>query len=584
MTEPAGPAGAPGPDVPMRPARRRGGDSRMASRIGLWGAQTSGKTTMLAALHAAMTQQSGEDEKQDWILFAGNTRTSDFLAKARSDIARREFPAANLYEARDLSLRMMRPRRSGLLRRLTRRPPLRTEFELTLMDVSGQMYNPTVLGDNPDLYADESEAGDAVEKLVDHLARADGLVYLFDPVRELDNQDSYQYLETMLERVLQRADELGRMPDGKLPHYLAVCISKLDDRRVFHRAYDGGFVSAGDDDAMMPVVTSEDAADFFQYLCSRETMGRHAGSGPKVRGSIERHFHPGRVRYFASSSIGFYVGRTGMFRVQDFENVEKVDGRTRIRGDVRPTGVLEPVLWLVESIRSDPPPAAEAITSDGPSAQPGPQDEDQAGPASRRTALRSPRTPRRSEDEAFAPADYGPPPLWHRDDDVTTTGPLPLPSPAPGLDPDAFPADPSDGGFRLDPVRPHSSPPYASSPNVGDRHSDDRDGDGTDGYRSEPVRLQKFEIGDVRTHAQPDARTSTWPDAAPPGQTSADEIWPDEASPGGFRVEGSQPDGYRPGWFLDNGDGDGYGGGHSSGGDGSGGGGDFGGRDDGRGV
>ncbi|MCK9920691.1 hypothetical protein MXD61_01995 [Frankia sp. AgPm24] len=415
------------PTVPPRATRRRGrrDDDRTLSRIGLWGATSSGKTTMLASLHTALSESDGDG--RDWVLFSGNPTTTTFLARARAQLTRGEFPAPTAYEAKELSLRLLRARPAGVLRRLARRPARRIEFELTLMDVSGRMYDPSVFGVDPDrppsedLFAGEAEAGDAVERLIDHLARADGMVYLFDPIRELGDRDSYHYLETMLERVLQRADDLGRMPDGKLPHYLAVCITKLDDRRVFHRAYDGGFVSASDDEAMLPLITCEDAADFFQYLCSRETMGRHAGSGPKVRGSIERHFHPGRVRYFASSSIGFYVGRSGMFRIQDFDNVEQVGDQSRIRGDLRPTGVIEPFLWLTESIRSTPPPPAEPDPSDRPRGGGGPPTA--SNPPTGYRPLPGPELPPpRAEDEAFTSPGYDAPAPWHRDDDRTAEG------------------------------------------------------------------------------------------------------------------------------------------------------------------
>jgi len=383
----------PPPEAARRAGRftARRSTGAVDNRIGLWGATSSGKTTMLAALNIAMTQQDGED--RDWILFSANDATRAFLARARAQIARREFPVPSPHEARELSLCLLRPDNAGwarrLLRRGTRRHARRTEFHITLMDVSGRMYAPSTFEDENvhdrgragDLYRDEPEAGDAVEALVEHLARADGMVYLFDPLRELDTQDSYLYLESMVERVLARAEELGRLPDGKLPHYLAVCINKIDDRRVFNRAYDGGFLSVGDSDAMLPEITAEDAADFFHHLCSRELVGRDAGSGPWVRGSIERHFHPGRVRYFASSSIGFYVGSGGTFRIQDFANIKADErGRPRIRGPLNPVNVLEPFLWLAESIRAAPPTApataAAAGRGDGAADRGGPAGED----------------------------------------------------------------------------------------------------------------------------------------------------------------------------------------------------------------
>ncbi|CAJ58908.1 MULTISPECIES: hypothetical protein [Frankia] len=346
-----------------RTGRREENEAETGSRIGLWGATQSGKTTMLAALQVAVARQRGGE--QDWLMFPGNARTSRFLAEAGTQLANGEFPQASTDVPEPLSLRMLRPRSRGAwLARMLRQRARRRDFRITLLDVSGTMFRnqpeEAVLGPSSDdyvsdLFAQTPEAGDDVENLVDHLARADGMVYLFDPLREAGRGDSYQFLESMLGRVALRAEELSRLPDGKLPHYLAICVTKIDDPEVFRQAYDGGFVGISEDETLQPEIVDDDAADFFAELC----RGGRAGSGVLVRGMLERYFHPDRIRYFATSSVGFYIGPSGYFRIQDFRNVEDgVGGVNRIRGRARPVNVLEPFLWLEDSIRRARPPRA----------------------------------------------------------------------------------------------------------------------------------------------------------------------------------------------------------------------------------
>lgn len=349
------------------------------SRIGLWGATGSGKTTMLAALRVALTQLPDPDD--GWIVYPNDATSLAFLRRISTRLSQRVFPEATHNSVHELSLRLVRPPHSSWLRRLMRPSARLQEFDLTLLDVGGGRYGPdpadlpvpptqpTSQRDDPglvpdDLFDDTPDAGSDIERLVDHLAKADGIVYLFDPLRELDSQDTYEYLGGMLEQVVARAGQLGRLRDGRLPHYLAVCVNKIDHPEVFRRAYDGAYLSISDGDQLLPEIASADASDLFQELCA----GQNPGSGPLVRGSIERLFHPGRVRYFGTSSVGFYVGPSGLFQVSDYCNV---DAAGRIRSQLRPINVLEPFLWLTESIRRTPPPAARPPASRPPASDRG---------------------------------------------------------------------------------------------------------------------------------------------------------------------------------------------------------------------
>jgi hypothetical protein len=68
--------------------------------------------------------------------------------------------------------------------------------------------------------------------------------------------------------------------------------------------------------------------------------------------AIRRFFMPDRVRYFVSSSIGFYRGHSaGGFSEEDFQNIiPTAGGEPVIRGQIHPINVVEPVLWIGESV------------------------------------------------------------------------------------------------------------------------------------------------------------------------------------------------------------------------------------------
>ncbi len=330
------------------------------ARIGLWGAPQSGKTTFLAALQIAIVNQSNGD---GWLITGVDDAASDFLSANTSLMNRRRtFPSATT-GIRELRWRFVSPTRGGerWWRRFSRATASgQTVFEVQLLDVSGGMFasapdNSIGFGESS-LFAeedgldafDEPEDQDPDNQLLEHLATCDGIVYLFDPVRE---RDSYEFFQRTLEQLARRSYEMGRLNDGRLPHHLAVCVTKFDDPTVFRKAHHYGVVLTGDDRAMIPAVPDSLAGEFFQKLCN----DRDGASAPLVLKSIERYFHTRRVGYFVSSAIGFYIGASGVFQRRDFANVETTsEGEARIRGQVMPINVLEPFLWLEKQIRHVP--------------------------------------------------------------------------------------------------------------------------------------------------------------------------------------------------------------------------------------
>ena len=107
----------------------------------------------------------------------------------------------------------------------------------------------------------------------------------------------------------------------------------------------------------MPRVDETRALEFFQDLY----RGTHAHDpvNSLLRG-IRSHFGESRTRYFVTSAIGFYRDPVeNRFQPEDYLNIaEQSDGgdglagedRFRIRGDVAPINVLEPVMWLAGNV------------------------------------------------------------------------------------------------------------------------------------------------------------------------------------------------------------------------------------------
>ncbi|MFI5957833.1 hypothetical protein [Cryptosporangium sp. NPDC051539] len=328
-------------------------------RIGLWGAPQSGKTSFLAALQIAVVRPT---DQSDWIIAGRDDTASDFLSQSTHQLDElRIFPSATS-NSTVLGWRFFSRGpdvRTGFLRR---RRPTQHVFEVETVDVAGRLFanvQPEPDDDGGydlDFGADDDDQGlsafddpeipeDDLERMYRHLAQCDALVYLFDP----KGRTPYSYVQRTLEQLVRRADELGRITDGKLPHHLSVCITKLDDQDVFREAFRIGAVFTGTDEMMLPYVPPEYARELFEHL----TPDQADDSGAIVRASIQRYFHPDRVQYFASSSVGFYVGPTGRFLLHDHSNVRVTpNGAPVIRSQVRPVSVLEPFLWLEKKVRA----------------------------------------------------------------------------------------------------------------------------------------------------------------------------------------------------------------------------------------
>ncbi|MEV0663504.1 hypothetical protein ACIBI3_30085 [Actinomadura luteofluorescens] len=302
--------------------------------IAMWGAAGCGKTTFLAALDIALTQVDG-----DWKVVGADAGSTEVLTDLTRSLAdRRQFPRATgeAIERYKWYLIGDRPVRTGRFPR--RRTVVReSRIGLDLIDAGGEQF----------------ERGRVIgRRLLDNLVQSRGILYLFDPIREYEKGDAFENLHGMLAQLSQRMVADGRFPGGRLPHHLAVCVTKFDEVSVLKTADSIGVLGVDPDDprGFPRVMEDEDAERLFESLCGVSA----SGNAELVLRKLKKFFAQDRIRFFVTSAIGFHIPPgTNRFDPRDYQNLVPAPGGYQIRSGVRPINVMEPLLWLAQSLSAD---------------------------------------------------------------------------------------------------------------------------------------------------------------------------------------------------------------------------------------
>jgi hypothetical protein len=337
------PAAPPAIQFPA-PARSRRGDagpgSRAVERLGnvgiaMWGAPRSGKTTFLAALDIALTRQSSP-----WTVTGADESSVNILVDLTTDLAQRRFPrvTAAMDQCQWTLERQPDARPAGRWRRRRAEGP--TAVGLDLIDASGELFS-AFSGRYPEGRGD----------LITSLQESRGIVFIFDPVRENQLGDAYEHTIGLLAELALRMAESDALVDGRLPHYVAVCVAKFDQVKVLATANALGLLTVDPLDRFgFPRVAEDDAEELFAALSEVS----HSGTADLMMNTLRQHFLHRRLKVFVTSSIGFYVDqRTGIFDPEDYQNEvpdETEPGGTRVRGAVHPINVAEPMIWLARQL------------------------------------------------------------------------------------------------------------------------------------------------------------------------------------------------------------------------------------------
>lgn len=294
--------------------------------ITLWGATATGKTSFLAALYGALFDQQtgwrlrGEDEgsTEKLVSFTDTLVNQGTFPDATVDVEEYHWSLVGRVPSRERQWYGSRRRRSDVV------------IPLTVVDAAGEVAS-----------ASKSTRRAVTQRFVTSLANSTGIVFFYDPIREHKFGDAFEHTFGVLAELDSRMK-----PHGRLPHHVAVCITKFDEPRMLDAANRMGIVDFDIDPPYFPRVMESDAREFFRRVCvvSKTRTAR------RVLPILEETFEPARIRYFVTSSIGFYVDQsTGVFNPRDYQ--QHIPGATeldrgRVRGDVRPINVTEPIIWL----------------------------------------------------------------------------------------------------------------------------------------------------------------------------------------------------------------------------------------------
>lgn len=326
---------------PVPDAGKRGAVPRPAQpqdqplRIGIWGSTQSGRTTFLSVLQY-IGWASGRGGVQ-WSVVPGDAET-EFLVDERIKYltAERTFPEATIKpELLSFQLVRRRPRGRGPVGWLRRERV--AQITMALQDRQGGDY----VGDRRQ------------ENASRYLENSDVLLYFFDPLYDIDNPkwhslDFFTAVEAHLAMSAARGDLLhGRY----LPQHIAVCIPKLDDQAVFDIARKHGCVET-EPATGRPWVPERHARHLFEAIC----RGQKTFEADFLRTRLRRSFHPERISYHALSSVGFWIPPGGELDPRDVCNVIELPQAAddsnppprRVRGEIRPVHVLDPLIRLVE--------------------------------------------------------------------------------------------------------------------------------------------------------------------------------------------------------------------------------------------
>jgi hypothetical protein len=302
-------------------------------RIGVWGSGRSGKSTFLAALPlAALRGPQG----RSWMVSGTNEAAAEYLTTGMTRlVAGRRFPTPTQVTT-PISWQFSGPAPHagplGLPDFLQRRGRSPVEFVLELFDPPGIRF----------------EAGQIDSQLIEILANSAGILYLIDPLPT--STDAFTSFFGTLQQLSARVAANRQMLRGKLPHFVAVCITKFDDETLFRRlTAETTLVTQDESVHWMPRIKPDRTREYFDWVCER-MLG---GAANVVRDCLDTFFHRKRVAFFASSAIGFRLNPHQVFDFRDFRNLSVSSNEEPLVRDMpRPINVLEPLIYLERHIRA----------------------------------------------------------------------------------------------------------------------------------------------------------------------------------------------------------------------------------------
>ena len=339
-------------------------------KIGLWGASSAGKTTFVAALGRASLRQTfgwsvhtvGPNETD-----VVSTQAQINLRKWQGELQRLRFPTSTQTPGEVYTWVLSRPLPppanpnqgglgglfggmfGGAVAPAPAAQPATENVILHVRDVSGEFFS---LG---------TENAAVQDQVMRDFAGYDGLIYLYDPAPNPNGeQGTFQNC-------------VQNMGPALINKYLAACITKIDDSRVYFDPQTRDVLS------QRRIIDSTQWADATSPPALMETLFHYVA--PVHHLGIRNAFDANRVAYYATTSSGFksskmaehYWDGIDWDDVQNSRQAEIVESKNAGNDDLQqngssentatfkpvmvspatPINVLEPFLWMYERMRLD---------------------------------------------------------------------------------------------------------------------------------------------------------------------------------------------------------------------------------------
>ena len=154
-----------------------------------------------------------------------------------------------------------------------------------------------------ELYEEES----LTSQLWDHLADSDGILCLLDPNE--NGADYFRMVFSLMQNLFLKQKELaGGLVNGRIPHYIAFCFSKID-HPDFH-----------------PLTNQHEK--IIEFLATQ--------TGINLDNLLSPYVLPERLEYFTISSLG--------------TSAEIVDGQILAPQSISPINILQPLSWFFQNM------------------------------------------------------------------------------------------------------------------------------------------------------------------------------------------------------------------------------------------
>ncbi len=298
--------------LPIPRTERSESPSQGGLRIAVWGPAGSGKTTYIAALFGACLAPDAR-----WSARPNDVQTADFVLDHLVRLRQQgNFPEAGHPGVEPATYSFsFHPRPFQLANTEESAATFRSSMAdyakwIVANDVTipTRVEGPDLLISFTDMSGEQYFSEDLASRTWDYMWKCDGLLCLLDPTKA---DEHFKIIMALAHRLWFRSKETSsRLVDHMLPHYLAICFTKIDK------------------------------ADFARYRYKPNDLVADLSNkvGVDLYHLLRSYFKPDRIKFFCLSAIG--IDENGQSLVQ---------GDRIIAPDkIRPINMLAPLRWLFE--------------------------------------------------------------------------------------------------------------------------------------------------------------------------------------------------------------------------------------------